>query len=250
MQNPLSVRTRRALKAGMKPLTVAQTRAKIRALGIILDGEKPASRGRSEPSERLLFAKPSWSVLEFLAAPYGKSRSQPHGVGQGTVSHFHGIFSRACNSDGQSVLSLNHWWGDGDDPDDGDKVLARQDLGQLFLWTTSAGLMCRARVPDTTLGRIVLNKLDRGEVNGVSAAIDVSTRSYGDNHTAAVECHCLREISILTDDQFPAFDGTAIKRLYCSPRVSVGDPDFRDHATTTAKASARLRLVGVGGSET
>lgn len=221
-----------------------------------------AAAPRLAEGESLLHARPLPFIVEGLACPTGRAGRPSGGPAIETLSFDRGAFSAV--PDGDCCLCVNHWFTG--NPDDASEVLASRTAGTLFLWTDAAGLHYRARLKDTTLGRIVAHKLQRGECRGVSGNFrfrGADTREYAGG-LSAVESTRVAEISLLFDGRQPAFPGTSATLLRCHADVSVCAPDFTHLATLdfderinvsrgrggmpVAEARRQLALVGRDGT--
>jgi HK97 family phage prohead protease len=141
--------------------------------------------------------------------------------------------------DGRTPLVTRHSYSG--NLDDSEEVLAHT-LSGLRLWTDDTGLRFRARLRDTRLAAIVVNKIRHGELAGVSATYRVDASEYGDTAKLITRCRELEEISLLFDSDRPAFQGTWARILHVPVGMSIYSPDFRDHASATAADSARRQL--------
>ncbi|NLS97435.1 MAG: hypothetical protein GXX96_35290 [Planctomycetaceae bacterium] len=250
-------RFREQLGAGGAPAETAH-RFIARARRVLTATAKP---NLSTAAESLVLAQRLPYVIQGIACPVGKGGRPNGGPDDEVLTFYRDAFSSVPDTD--CSLVVNHYY-DGD-ADDAGQVLASREAGSLFLWTDDRGLHFRARLPDTVLGRVVTNKLQRGECRGVSGSFrfrSADTAEYGGGH-AAVERTRVAEISLLFDRE-PAFPGTSATLLRCHTGLSVCDPDFTrlvvqnfDQQTrpasqarggmSVAEARRRLRLVGRDG---
>jgi HK97 family phage prohead protease len=99
------------------------------------------------------------------------------------------------------------------------KLLARTVSGTLRLAEDSAGLCFDIDVPDTTLGRDVLEMARRGDVGGMSFGFRVQDESWPANDRRELRSVDLIEISVV--HAHPAYSQTSVSARSRSAR----DPD-------------------------
>jgi hypothetical protein len=122
-----------------------------------------------------------------------------------------GAFSQSIGG-GRDVLALvDH---------DVAKVLARTRSGNLKLAEDASGLHFELSVPDTSIGRDVLELAERNDLGGMSFGFMVPEGGEAWNgNRRTLTAIDLREISVVS--AWPAYDGTSVVPRAGTPRLHV-----------------------------
>lgn len=240
-------RFREQLGAGFFPQTAAMIGRKMRALQLAAMAPRPATRRKASiadsvrPWQSLRAAAVTDLVIEGLAVPFARL-----GFPSCDAGRSHRVARDAFRNalDGQTALVMRHTYSG--QADNADEVLANTTLSSLRLWIDDTGLRFRGRLRATKLAAIAVNKINRGELAGVSATYRVDATEYGETSKLITRVRDLEELSLLFNDDRPAFPGTWARVLHVPVGVSIYSPDFADHAAATAAGSARRQLALVG----
>jgi HK97 family phage prohead protease len=147
------------------------------------------------------------AVLEVRAAP-AKRRLEGIAAPFGQVAHINGFDERIIEGaftetlrDGHDILALaDH---------DHRQLLGRTRNGSLRLEETRSGLEFSLDLPDTTLGRDVLELASRGDLGGMSFGFRV--RPAGERWDKMTrELRALDLLEISTVAAWPAYEGTVV----------------------------------------
>lgn len=153
--------------------------------------------------------------LEGMAATFGT----PARIGGFTETIRAGAFRASLATPGRDVVALaDH---------DPARLLARQSSGTLRLSEDSRGLAFSLDLPDTSVGRDMLELAQRGDLGGMSFGFRVTDEAWPTRDARELRAVELIEISVV--QAFPAYSGTSVSA--------------RARALGHHEAARRLRLM-------
>lgn len=173
--------------------------------------------------------------LHGLAAPYyDGSPGAEYELWPGVVERYaQGAFADAAGGDDVRVL-FNH---------DPNYILGRTSAGTAGLSSTPRGLEYWVEIADTTMGRDVLTSAARGDINGSSVGMIVTSETW--SKESGVEVRTINKASLLdvSPVTFPAYEGTTVQaRDIESARASYEDMK-KDREEVEARGLAMMAAV-------
>jgi HK97 family phage prohead protease len=151
-------------------------------------------------------------------AGYAATFGTPADIGGFTETIRSGAFRASLASKGDVAALIDH---------NPEKLLARTRSGTLKLNEDGRGLAFEISVPDTSVGRDVLELASRGDLGGMSFGFTDPVDEWRDRQHRELRSLRLVEISVITGGQ-PAYPSTSVAaRSITGRRLSVLTPAAR-----------------------
>jgi len=168
------------------------------------------------------------AAAEFRAAGrrlegYASVFDAPAAIGGFTETVKPGAFRASLATPGRDVIALSDH--------DPTKLLARQSSGTLRLSEDTRGLAFSLDLPDTSVGRDLLELAQRGDLGGMSFGFIAKSEAWPSMNTRELHAVELHEISVV--QSFPAYTQTSVSA--------------RARALGQHEAARRMRLLAIMG---